>query len=272
MISGTVLERGDFFARAQATIRQRTGLVFNEARRADLARGLGKAIERAGTRDVEAYLARLETDPRVLDHLVAEITVGETYFFREPEQFAVIREHILPDLASRRPHGRPLRVWSAGCATGEEPYSVTIMLREAGWLDVVHILGTDIARTALARGKRGRYTRWSFRGVPAGVREAYFVERGAELALSATIRAAVDFGYLNLAEDTYPSLATGVWGMDLILCRNVLIYFDSDAVAAVARRLLASLADGGWLLLGASDPMLINLVPCEVVVTRAGLS
>src|SRR5690606_655500 len=85
------------------------------------------------------------------------------------------------------------------------------------------------------------------------------------------IRQHVDFRYLNLAEDSFPSLATGIWGMDVILCRNVLIYFDADTVERVARRLLASLSEDGWLLLGGSDPPISEIMECDVVVTDAGL-
>lgn len=271
-MSAGVLPRADFLARAQAVIQRRTGLAFSEARRTDLERGLRGAMERAGARDPERYLARLETESQPLDDLVAEITVGETYFFREPEQFNVIRDRILPDLVAHQRSGGPLRVWSAGCATGEEPYSMAILLREMGHDGPAHILGTDISRGALARARKACYTRWSFRGVPASLVQSHFAHRGRELALHSPIRGAVEFGYLNLAEDTYPSLATGVWGMDLILCRNVLIYFDAETVTRVVQRLLDSLAEGGWLLLGASDPLLGHVVPCEVVVTRAGLA
>lgn len=267
-----VMQRGEFLDQAQATIRRKTGLVFTDARRSELERGLRRAMERAGSASPDAYLARLDAEPQSLDDLVAEITVGETYFFREPDQFALIRDHVLPDLLAHRGADRPLRVWSAGCATGEEPYSIAIVLREMGRDGAAHILGTDLSRAALARARRARYTRWSFRGVPSTVLETHFAPRGREFTLSPAIRSAVEFGYLNLAEDAYPSLATGVWGMDLILCRNVLIYFDADTVARVATRLLDGLAEGGWLLLGASDPLLGHLVPCEVEVTRAGLA
>jgi chemotaxis protein methyltransferase CheR len=267
-----VMPRGDFLERAQATIQRRTGLVFSEARRPDFERGLRVAMERAAANDPPAYLARLDAEPGALDDLVAEITVGETYFFREPEQFAVIREQILPELMAHRAPTDPIRIWSAGCASGEEPYSMAILLREMGYDGPARILGTDLSRGALARARRGRYTRWSFRGVSKRIMESHFPQSGREFTLAAAIREAVDFGYLNLAEDAYPSLATGVWGMDLILCRNVLIYFDAKTIAHVAQRLLDSLAEGGWLLLGASDPLLGHVVPCEVMVTRAGLA
>jgi chemotaxis protein methyltransferase CheR len=108
--------------------------------------------------------------------------------------------------------------------------------------------------------------------VPDHIVRTYFEQEGNRFALAPAIRDAVDFRYLNLAEDTFPSLSTGIWGMDLILCRNVLIYFDAETVARVARRLIDSLGDDGWLLLGASDPPFGELVPCDVVVTDAGLA
>lgn len=261
-----------FLERAAALVRQRTGLVFGDPRRSAFEAGLAAAMRRASVQDPVLYLARLAATPSLLDDLVGEITIGETYFFREPRQFAVIREEILPALLSGRPPGRPLRFWSAGCASGEEPYSLAILVRELGLGGAVHIVGTDLSRAALAKAVRGRYTRWSLRGVAEDVVHTYFTQAGNHFELAPAVRAAADFRYLNLADDTYPSLSTGVWGMDLIICRNVLIYFDAETVARVARRLIDSLSEDGWLLLGASDPMLTDLAPCEVVVTGAGLA
>jgi len=257
---------------AAALVRRRTGLVFSEARRSAFEAALVRATHRAKTRAPEVYLARLDAEPALLDDLVAEITVGETYFFREPQQFAVIRNQVIPALLSRWPRDRPVRAWSAGCATGEEPYTLAIVLREQQLEGAGHIVATDLSRAALAQARRARYTRWSLRGVPDQVVRTYFEYVDDRFALAPAVRDAVEFRYLNLAEDTYPSLPTGIWGMDLILCRNVLIYFDPETVARVARRLMDSLSDDGWLLLGASDPALSDLVPCDVVVTGAGLA
>ncbi|MGH7614354.1 MAG: CheR family methyltransferase [Gemmatimonadales bacterium] len=260
-----------FVVAAGEFVRQRTGLVFREARGSDFEAGLDRAMRRTRLTEPEVYLAHLDAQPALLDDLVGEVTVGETYFFREPRQFAVIRDEVLPDLVSRRWRDYPLRIWSAGCATGEEAYTLAIVLHEQG-LAAVHVVATDLARTALSQARRAAYTRWSLRGVPNHVVRSYFEQAGDRFALAPAIRDTVDFRYLNLAEDTYPSLSTGIWGMDLILCRNVLIYFDEETVARVARRLIDSLSDDGWLLLGASDPPFGDLVPCDVVVTDAGLA
>lgn len=253
---------------AAELLSRRTGLVFPEPRRRALADGMGKALGRAG--EVDAYLTRLATETALFDELVAQVTVGETYFFREPEQIATLRDRLLPDLGLHL-RGRPLRVWSAGCASGEEPYTVAILALEAGLGARVHILATDLSRAALARAQRARYTRWSLRATPDEARARYFRESQGEFELLPAVRELVEFGYHNLAADAYPSLCNGIWGMDLILCRNVLIYLDAATIARVAQQLLATLTPDGWLVLGASDPPLADFAPCDVVITDAGL-
>ncbi|HUX34501.1 MAG TPA: protein-glutamate O-methyltransferase CheR [Gemmatimonadaceae bacterium] len=262
----------DVVEAASEVVRRRTGLVFGDARRATLEAALAKAIRAARTPDPGAYLDRLAVDAALLDELVGAITVGETYFFRDPQQFAVIRGELIPALLGRHRSRRDLRVWSAGCASGEETYSLAIVLQELGLLDAAHVLGTDISRSALVRARAARYGRWSFRGVPPEVMATYFEPKGDQFELAAPIRAGAEFRYVNLAEDRSPSLVVGTCGMDLILCRNVLIYFDHEAVARVAQRLMDSLSADGWLLLGASDPLLSGLVECDVVATDAGLA
>ncbi|MBI1722857.1 MAG: protein-glutamate O-methyltransferase CheR [Gemmatimonadetes bacterium] len=257
---------------AAALVRRLTGLVFSEARRSAFESALVGAMQRARLRDPEAYLARLAAKTAALDDLVGEITVGETYFFREPQQFALIRDHILPSLRKHLPRGRALRLWCAGCASGEEPYTVAIVLHELGLEHEASIMATDLSRPALLKARQARYGRWSLRATPEEFVERYFTRIGDQVEPALSVRRAVEFGYLNLADDTYPSLATGIWGMDLILCRNVLIYFDAQTVAHVARQLLASLSPEGWLLLGASDPPLGGIAPCVVVPTNAGLA
>jgi chemotaxis protein methyltransferase CheR len=271
MITGAAPTSGLGATSVLERVRGLTGLDFPEGRRDTLWAGLAQGMKRAGTSHLEVYLSRLETESALLDDLVAEITVGETYFFRDPEQFRVIRERILPDLIHRR-HGAPLRVWSAGCATGEEAYTLAILHEEACGPAPARILGTDLSRSALARARRGRYGRWALRGLSPDEVARYFHRSGTDFVVAPEFTRVVEFRYLNLAADRYPSMAAGTAAMDLILCRNVLIYFDTETAARVARRLMESLAPGGWLLLGASDPHPVDPVPCEVVITGAGLA
>jgi chemotaxis protein methyltransferase CheR len=227
---------------------------------------------RAERLSLTAYLRLLERDARVLEALCAELTVGETYFFRDSGQFALIRKRILPSIIARKADAEPIRMWSAGCATGEEAYSLAIVAHELGVAHRAHVVATDLARDRLERARAGRYGSWSFRGMPPEMMRPYFRHVGRQHEVDPTVRELVDFQYLNLAEDVYPSISTNVWGMDLILCRNVLIYLDVAAVTLVARRLVAALAEDGWLLLGATDPAIGQAAVCDVVVTDAGLA
>ncbi len=247
---------------------RRTGLTFPASRRRALADSISQGLRRAG--DLETYLGCLEAEGPAFDQLVAEVTVGETYFFRDPDQLGTIRDRILSGVRLA-PSNRPVRIWSAGCASGEEPYTLAILALESGLGDRVHILATDVSRTALARAQRARYTRWSLRTTPEDSRSRYFREVDGQFEVVGRVRELVEFRYLNLATDSYPSLCHGIWGMDLILCRNVLIYLDEVTIRRVAARLLASLDQDGWLVLGASDPPLVDLVPCEAAITESGL-
>jgi chemotaxis protein methyltransferase CheR len=216
------------------------------------------------------FVALMREDVAVFDDLMAEVTIGETYFFREALQFDLLRKTVVPAFRATHPADRPFRVWSAGCTTGEEAYSIAIMLREIGMPG--YVVGTDISRTRLVAARRGQFRKWSFRGVPDPMVERYFSKVGDIFTLAPDVVRQVEFRYLNLAADAFPSMSSGVWGMDLILCRNVLIYFDKVTIARVAKALLATLADDGWLVLGASDPSLADIVRCEVMQTPNGLA
>src|SRR6185312_11013116 len=134
---------------------------------------------------------------------------------------------------------RRFRAWSAGASTGEEPYSIAIALREKGVAG--DVLGTDISRARLADARHATYRRWSFRGVPEATIAKYFKQRGDLFTLAPALRHDVEFRYLNLASDCYPAMSSGVWGMDVIFCRNVLIYFDRETIAHVAKNLIESI-------------------------------
>jgi chemotaxis protein methyltransferase CheR len=247
-------------------LNRRTGLHFPPGRRAGAEATIVRSLTRSGA-DLDRYLALLAADGATWDDLIADLTVGETYFFREPAQFAFIRRNVLPQLVQRD----AVRVWSAACASGEEAYSLAILFAETGLADRTFLLATDISRPALERARRATYTAWSLRGEGATLAGPYLRRRGNRFALAEDIVRRVTFAPLNLAEDGYPAPTSGVGAMDVILCRNVLIYFDRVTVTAVARRLFDSLAPGGWLFLGASDPPLTDEAPFQVVVSEAGV-
>jgi chemotaxis protein methyltransferase CheR len=252
-----------------AILRDRAGLIFQSLRRPAVESAALHVMERIGIKTPESFVPLVAQAGAVFDDLMAEVTIGETYFFREPGHFALLRDRILSDFRKQAAPDRRFRAWSAAASTGEEPYSIAIALREQGVPG--DVLGTDISRARLSAARRATYRAWSFRGVPDATIERYFKANGEWFTLRPELRRDVEFRYLNLASDSYPSMASGVWGMDVIFCRNVLIYFDRDTIAHVAEKLIESIADDGWILLGATDPPLSDYVRCEIVQTPHGL-
>lgn len=240
---------------------RRTGLVFPPSRRSEAEAAVIEVMRENRLSDQYELL-----EAPALGGLVDRLTVGETYFFRDPVQFEAVRKNILPDLLRGRGPDQPVRIWSAGCATGEEAYSLAILAEEEGLADRVRILATDISARALAKARQGIYTSWSLRGDPMRIAGRYFRAAGDRLVLCDRIRRRVVFRQGNLVAPC-PSEEQGAF--DLVFCRNVLIYFDPDGVAAAGRRLFASLAAPGWLLTGASDPPLSEHAPF-VATTIAG--
>ncbi|HZW30316.1 MAG TPA: CheR family methyltransferase [Isosphaeraceae bacterium] len=256
----------------RAWVEARTGLSLTPDRRASVDLVIAGAMARAGLgEDVQEYRRRLEADDDLLDDLLAELTVGETYFFREPAQFQFLRHTVLPEIRRRKEGDHVLRAWSAGCASGEEAYSLAILFLEEGVADHCRLLATDLSRAMLRKARRGLYGAWSLRGEGAEAARPYLKPQGTHYAVAEHVRRLVTWDCLNLARDVYPSPATGVWGMDLILCRNVLIYFDRETVRRVARRLYDALAAGGWLLTASTDPPLAEDAPLETVVSDQGV-
>ncbi|MCO5168891.1 MAG: protein-glutamate O-methyltransferase CheR [Planctomycetes bacterium] len=215
-----------------------------------------------GAPTVGAAAAALERDLDLRDALLERLTVGETYFFREPEQFQALTTHAVPDLRRRRPDG-DVRAWSAGCASGEEAYSMAMALRAAG-LARARVLATDLSPAALALTRAATYGPWSLRGVGARRALPYLEARGRTWVVDPSVRGMVEVERLNLAADPYPR------DLDLVFCRNVLIYLDRATVARVARGLFDALAPGGWLFVASTDPPLARLAPFDEVVTSAG--
>jgi chemotaxis protein methyltransferase CheR len=257
---------------AQQLVAQRLGLEFREQRQTDLERGLLSACRTSGASGPDQYLARLAALPEedlAWQRLAAGLTVGETYFFRDRACVEALEREVLPDLiAARRAEGiLRLRLWSAGCATGEEPYSLAILLDRllpdrTDWH--LTILATDISGEALGKARQGVYRQWSLRDTPAWLRDRYFQREGENFELHPEIRRMVTFAPLNLARATYPALATNTVAMDLVFCRNVLMYFTRAMQRAVVKRLQTAVAPGGWLVVApveASAELLAPFVP-----------
>jgi chemotaxis protein methyltransferase CheR len=252
---------GHLLTRLSDLLATRIGLHFPAGRWGDLERGITAAVPAFGMPDAESCVQRLLSMPvthREIEILASCLTVGETYFFREKRSFEVLEQHILPELLRAREHdGRRLRLWSAGCCTGEEPYSIAMLLDRlipdpAAWNTT--LLGTDINPEFLRKATHGEYGEWSFRDTPEWVRERYFRRRKAgRFEIQERIRRRVQFSCLNLADDAYPSLTSNTNAMDVIFCRNVLMYFTAARARAVVENLHRSLIDGGWLIVSPAE-------------------
>ncbi len=243
-------------------IRNRLGIVIHKHQTRELHKTILEACRKFKCQP-EEYLQNLMVctdDSPLIEHLVLGVTVGETYFFRDRSQMELLQNVLLPRLIKlkREQRNLSLRIWSAGCATGEEIYTIAIMLAELlpdikAWS--LNLLATDINTASLKKAMTGCYTSWSMRAISSRLKQRYFSEINRKYTISEEIRSIPEFMYLNLNDDYYPSILNGINAFDLILCRNVLIYFDSESTEHLMKKLSISLVDGGYLLLGASDPI-----------------
>lgn len=242
-------------------IAETMGLHFPRERWDDLQRGLAGAALEFGFDDAAACVGWLLSAPLTkaqLQVLASHLTIGETYFFRDKQTLEALAGNILPELIrARRGREQRLRIWSAACCSGEEPYSLAILLHQC--LPDLHdwhvtITATDINARFLHKAAAGIYGEWSFRNAPAELKERYF-KRTADgrFAIVPEIKKLVTFAHLNLVEDVYPSLATDTNAMDLIFCRNVLMYFTPPQVSKVIGNLRRTLVEGGWLAVSPSE-------------------
>ena len=242
-------------------VAERIGLHFPRERWRDLERGIRSVAKELGFHETESFLQHVLSSPlprNQIEILASNLTIGETYFYREKKAFEALEEHILPELLrSRRGKERRLRIWSAGCCTGEEPYSLAILLSKviADWKDWnITILATDINPRFLKKASQATFGEWSFRDAPPWLKDRFFTKvKDGHYEIVYPIKKMVTFSHLNLAEDVYPSLLNNTNAMDIIFCRNVLMYFTPEQTKKVIQNLYNSLADGGWLIVSSIE-------------------
>ncbi|MFN7971697.1 MAG: protein-glutamate O-methyltransferase CheR [Acidobacteriota bacterium] len=240
-----------------AIIEQKSGIFVEAARREYLGADLLARQARSGHR-FDDYLSLLASaaGQKELDHLVDLATNNETYFFREPNHFRALTAHILPALLAARRSA--ITIWSAGCSTGEEPYSIAMAVLRMAEHDrdlramQVRILGTDVSQRAIEKARQGHYTKNSFRAMSEADLARFFVERPRSYEVKEAVRELCDFRVMNLLEDTGDSYFDG---LDVIFCRNVTIYFREATIQRLNRRLANSLREGGYLIFGATETL-----------------
>ena len=239
------------------------GIYFDDGSKFLLERRLARRLEQHQLKSFEEYYHFLRYDRKREEELVIlidNLTTNETYFFRESAQLRAFSQEILPELReSLSDRRKALRIWSAGCSTGEEPYTIAILLLESGdwWRDwQVEILGSDINQRVLHTARKGVYKKSAHRATSPDMLAKYFVaEEKGDYRIIDKVKELVSFSCLNLLDPYKTSLISN---MDIIFCRNVIIYFDREAKKRVIGSFYQKLRDGGYLLLGHSES-LINI-------------
>lgn len=240
----------------RSSITRHLGLQFDDAKLGLLAEVLGRAMERTSL-SCEAYLARLQsgTTGGEAGLLAQELTVAETYFFRNIDQFHALALAVLPQRLQARHGQSQLHALSAGCASGEEAYTIAMVARQAlaGTACSLSVRAVDINPAVLEKARRARYTDWSLRETPADARQRWFRPAGREVLLDDEIRQAVTFEERNLVADDLAPWPAGLY--DVVFCRNVLMYLAPAQAQAVVARIARALAPGGYLFLGHAETL-----------------
>ncbi len=249
------------FEQIKSFIFSRTGLTYYRDKEDELRRKIDRAVKRSKAADYRQYLAMINTGPHdgtgEFDTLVSELTVGETHFFRDTPLFRSLRELVLPEVILKNQNRKRLWIWSAGCATGEEVYSLSILINRyfpqipQDW--DLRIIGTDINRSFLHRAMVGDYSDWSFRGTPEEIRTACFQASGRTWRIKSQYRKKISFQYHNLISMPCPSFIHNLYSFDIIFCRNVMIYFDAPTIKKLIRKFQEALVPEGWLAVGHAD-------------------
>jgi chemotaxis protein methyltransferase CheR len=248
----------DVFRLLRDQIYRRSGMWFSDSSKYLLQKRLSPRARELNFDSFQKYFYFLQYDPRAeaeFDQIYDLVTTNETYFFREPAQLTAFIEEIVPDILSRKTV-KKVRIWSAGCSSGEEPYSLAILLNEAGWYQQAsfEIFASDINQQVLAKARKGQYRESAFRATNPNVRDRYFHRNDdGSWKVSDEIRNRVSFGRLNLYDEARVSL---LGHLDVVFCRNVIIYFDDSSKKVVVTNFYNRLVEGGYLLLGHSESLI----------------
>lgn len=246
-------------------VRQRCGLMLDGIGEETLRTALVERMEVSGQPTARAYLTLLKHHEGEFQELVSLLTINETYFFREAEQLTLLTERLMPRLLQKRSGDQPIRILSAGCSSGEEPYSIAMALLEKygdSAARMVSIVGGDIDQRALSKARLGSYGAFSFRGVSEDLKQRYFTQQGNTALVADKVRAMVTFQQLNLLSATQPD---GLATPDIILFRNVSIYFDTPTRKAILQNLNSMMGETGILLVGTAETLANDLAVFRLI-------
>lgn len=225
-----------------------TKIDLNSYKEKQMKRRIDTLISKNGIKSYKDYVALIKKDEEKFEQFVNFLTINVSEFYRNPEQWEILDKSVFPALIKK--FGKNLKVWSAACSTGDEPYSLVMALSRHIPLNQIHITATDIDKQVLDKARLGLYNEKSIAAVPADFKKKYFTKVGSSYQISNEIKRQVEFKEHNLLRDTYPT------GCHLIVCRNVLIYFTEDAKEEIYKKFNAALASQGVLFIGSTEQIM----------------
>lgn len=225
-----------------------TSINLNAYKQQQMKRRIDTLIQKNGIKDYEKYVQLLKTDQSRFEEFVNYLTINVSEFYRNPEQWQVLDKEVIPELIGK--FGKNLKIWSAACSTGDEPYSLVMALSRHLPLSQINILATDIDKQVIAKAKVGLYMEKSLATVPQDLKQKYFTKVGPSYQISQEIKDRVEFKEHNLLKDPYPT------DCHLIVCRNVLIYFTDQAKEEIYQKFERALKPGGILFIGSTEQII----------------
>ncbi len=225
-----------------------TKIDLNAYKEKQMKRRIDTLIAKTGAKEYAEYVKLISTDKKRFDEFVNYLTINVSEFYRNPEQWKILDQQIIPELIKK--FGKNLKIWSAACSTGDEPYSLVMAFSRHLPLSQIQIFATDIDKQVIAKAQGGLYSEKSIVSVPDDLKRKYFTKVGPSYQISNEIKSRVEFKQHNLLLDTYPQQ------VHLIVCRNVLIYFTDEAKDEVFRKFNHSLAKGGILFIGSTEQII----------------
>lgn len=232
----------------KAAVFKLTSIDLNAYKEQQMKRRIDTLISRNKISGYEDFVKALKADKDLFEEFVSYLTINVSEFYRNPEQWELMDKQFIPLLIER--FGKNLKIWSAACSTGDEPYSLVMAFSRHLPLNQIKIIATDIDKQILAQAKVGIYNEKSIASVPKDLRDKYFTKIGNSYQISNEIKSRVDFRQHNLIKDPYPDRC------DFIICRNVLIYFTEEAKDEVFRKFCKSLKTGGYLFIGSTEQIM----------------
>lgn len=225
-----------------------THIDLNAYKERQMKRRIDTLIAKNGVKEYDKYVATLKTDKVRFEEFVNYLTINVSEFYRNRDQWELLDKEIIPELIAK--FGKNLKIWSAACSTGDEPYSLVMALSRHLPLSQIKILATDIDKQVIAKAKTGLYNEKSIASVPQDLKKKYFTQVGPSFQISDEIKSRVEFKEHNLLQDAYPS------DCNLIVCRNVLIYFTEEAKEEIYRKFERALKPGGILFIGSTEQII----------------